>query len=188
MGTQPSPVHLSKDSGTQPWSSFLELGALHLTAHTNQRHQLPMQTNPSEGTSCSGIHRHHGPLHRRAPQHWHPQHWHPQAPWATPQHWYPQASWATPQHWWAGPGRVLLFTRFRLLPSTSQNNLTKNSKAFCQQGKQRQRSTYPRVHLLSGGADVTPQANCSWPQVTCFLHSKRRGAGRSRHSEKRSHT
>lgn len=77
----------SKDSGTQPWSSFLGLGALHLTSHTNHRHQLPMQMQPSEGISRSGIQRHHGPLHRRAPQ-----------------------------HWWAAPCCMLPFTRSRLLP------------------------------------------------------------------------
>lgn len=49
-GTQPSPVHLSKDSGTQPWSSFLEPGALHITVHSNQRHQMPKQMQLSEGT------------------------------------------------------------------------------------------------------------------------------------------
>lgn len=51
-------LHLSKDSGIQPRSSFLEVGALHLTAHIDQRHQLPMQMQPLEGTGLdySGSH------------------------------------------------------------------------------------------------------------------------------------
>lgn len=44
MGTQPSPVRLSKDSGTQPQSSLLELGVLHTTTPTL------MQMQATEGT------------------------------------------------------------------------------------------------------------------------------------------
>lgn len=43
----------SKDSGNRPWSSFLEPGALHISTHTNQRHQLPIQMQPSEGTGLN---------------------------------------------------------------------------------------------------------------------------------------
>lgn len=55
---------ISLRTGTQPQSSFLELGALYITTHTNQRDQLPMQTqpwprtgHPTEGThSTCGRH------------------------------------------------------------------------------------------------------------------------------------
>lgn len=67
MGTQPSLVHLSKDSGTQPQSSFLELGALHTTPHTNCLcRRSPQRDRPGPTVASKGTMSH--------PTEGHPQH------------------------------------------------------------------------------------------------------------------